>query len=753
MAKKILIDSSHIEETRVVVLKNENICEYDFEIKSRQDFKGNIYLAKITRVEPSLQAAFVEYGQDKQGFLPFNEIHIEYFSLEEKEKEELRKKEYEYREFVKKKKQERQQNNDNSSNKENPSEKKDFNKNIEVENEKNDGEIIFDSSNINQTKDLDVDVVEEKDDSIKLLLDTENDIKINTEESLAIENESNNSEETEIIELLDEAFEEEKYKKEVESLGSRYGYKIQDVIKKDQYLPIQIVKEERGNKGASMTTYLSIPGRYCVFMPNTHFDGGISKKINNSEDRLKIKEIIQSLDISLDQNIIIRTAGADKSLEEIKSDYNYVKVIWNTMQSLLKDSKHPKLLYEETNLIKRVIRDFVTKDVTDIIIDSEEDYKIAIDFAKSIAPDIVSKIKKYDYNGSFVSIFQQFKIEEEVNSLYSPVVHLRSGGYLVIHPTEALMTIDVNSGRYKGKHNVEETALKTNLEAAYEIARQIKLRDIGGLIVIDFIDMENLKNRNTVEKRMKESVKDDKARIQIGQISQFGLLELSRQRIKTSLVERSFNVCDKCLGIGYVRPVELRALQILRNLYLKAEKNKFEGSKIIIKMPTAEAFYILNQKRYHINTLEELIRANIKIECDDNMGFPFYEILEDVSINKNVPEAVSLLEKEIETFKKDNKNRIFKKDFKNKFNKNNKNTDSVVINDSNNDKMKNDNNEIEGEVKKDKEENYKSNTRSYKNNYHNKNKKFGRKFNKNESQPKEVVKENDKPWFKKILGL
>jgi ribonuclease E len=753
MAKKILIDSSHIEETRVVVLKNENICEYDFEIKSRQDFKGNIYLAKITRVEPSLQAAFVEYGQDKQGFLPFNEIHIEYFSLEEKEKEELRKKEYEYREFVKKKKQERQQNNDNSSNKENPSEKKDFNKNIEVENEKNDGEIIFDSSNINQTKDLDVDVVAGKDDSIKLLLDTENDIKINTEESLAIENESNNSEETEIIELLDEAFEEEKYKKEVESLGSRYGYKIQDVIKKDQYLPIQIVKEERGNKGASMTTYLSIPGRYCVFMPNTHFDGGISKKINNSEDRLKIKEIIQSLDISLDQNIIIRTAGADKSLEEIKSDYNYVKVIWNTMQSLLKDSKHPKLLYEETNLIKRVIRDFVTKDVTDIIIDSEEDYKIAIDFAKSIAPDIVSKIKKYDYNGSFVSIFQQFKIEEEVNSLYSPVVHLRSGGYLVIHPTEALMTIDVNSGRYKGKHNVEETALKTNLEAAYEIARQIKLRDIGGLIVIDFIDMENLKNRNTVEKRMKESVKDDKARIQIGQISQFGLLELSRQRIKTSLVERSFNVCDKCLGIGYVRPVELRALQILRNLYLKAEKNKFEGSKIIIKMPTAEAFYILNQKRYHINTLEELIRANIKIECDDNMGFPFYEILEDVSINKNVPEAVSLLEKEIETFKKDNKNRIFKKDFKNKFNKNNKNTDSVVINDSNNDKMKNDNNEIEGEVKKDKEENYKSNTRSYKNNYHNKNKKFGRKFNKNESQPKEVVKENDKPWFKKILGL
>jgi len=753
MAKKILIDSSHIEETRVVVLKNENICEYDFEIKSRQDFKGNIYLAKITRVEPSLQAAFVEYGQDKQGFLPFNEIHIEYFSLEEKEKEELRKKEYEYREFVKKKKQERQQNNDNSSNKENPSEKKDFNKNIEVENEKNDGEIIFDSSNINQTKDLDVDVVAGKDDSLKLLLDTENDIKINTEESLAIENESNNSEETEIIELLDEAFEEEKYKKEVESLGSRYGYKIQDVIKKDQYLPIQIVKEERGNKGASMTTYLSIPGRYCVFMPNTHFDGGISKKINNSEDRLKIKEIIQSLDVPLDQNIIIRTAGADKSLEEIKSDYNYVKVIWNTMQSLLKDSKHPKLLYEETNLIKRVIRDFVTKDVTDIIIDSEEDYKIAIDFAKSIAPDIVSKIKKYDYNGSFVSIFQQFKIEEEVNSLYSPVVHLRSGGYLVIHPTEALMTIDVNSGRYKGKHNVEETALKTNLEAAYEIARQIKLRDIGGLIVIDFIDMENLKNRNTVEKRMKESVKDDKARIQIGQISQFGLLELSRQRIKTSLVERSFNVCDKCLGIGYVRPVELRALQILRNLYLKAEKNKFEGSKIIIKMPTAEAFYILNQKRYHINTLEELIRANIKIECDDNMGFPFYEILEDVSINKNVPEAVSLLEKEIETFKKDNKNRMFKKDFKNKFNKNNKNTDSVVINDSNNDKMKNDNNEIEGEVKKDKEENYKSNTRSYKNNYHNKNKKFGRKFNKNESQPKEVVKENDKPWFKKILGL
>jgi ribonuclease E len=753
MAKKILIDSSHIEETRVVVLKNENICEYDFEIKSRQDFKGNIYLAKITRVEPSLQAAFVEYGQDKQGFLPFNEIHIEYFSLEEKEKEELRKKEYEYREFVKKKKQERQQNHENSSNKENPSEKKDFNKNIEVENEKNDGEIIFDSSNINQTKDLDVDVVEEKDDSIKLLLDTENDIRTNTEESLAIENESNNSEETEIIELLDEAFEEEKYKKEVESLGSRYGYKIQDVIKKDQYLPIQIVKEERGNKGASMTTYLSIPGRYCVFMPNTHFDGGISKKINNSEDRLKIKEIIQSLDISLDQNIIIRTAGADKSLEEIKSDYNYVKVIWNTMQSLLKDSKHPKLLYEETNLIKRVIRDFVTKDVTDIIIDSEEDYKIAIDFAKSIAPDIVAKIKKYDYNGSFGSIFQQFKIEEEVNSLYSPVVHLRSGGYLVIHPTEALMTIDVNSGRYKGKHNVEETALKTNLEAAYEIARQIKLRDIGGLIVIDFIDMENLKNRNTVEKRMKESVKDDKARIQIGQISQFGLLELSRQRIKTSLVERSFNVCDKCLGIGYVRPVELRALQILRNLYLKAEKNKFEGSKIIIKMPTAEAFYILNQKRYHINTLEELIRANIKIECDDNMGFPFYEILEDVSINKNVPEAVSLLEKEIETFKKDNKNRMFKKDFKNKFNKNNKNIDSVVINDSNNDKMKNDNNEIEGEVKKDKEEHYKSNTRSYKNNYHNKNKKFGRKFNKNESQPKEVVKENDKPWFKKILGL
>jgi ribonuclease E len=608
MKNRILIDASHIEETRVAILSNDLIEDYEFQVKSKEELKGNIYLAKITKVEASLQAAFVDYGGKKQGFLPFNEININYFNLNEESLNAIKEKQQKYKDSLK----------DKVTNK--------------VSRKTSSSATIYEEA----TSLEEISVV-----SNFFIQDNGFINKLETIQSLDIVEEIE-------FDVTDEDFLAQLEHENLE-YGSRFGYKIQDVIKPDQYVLVQVVKDERGNKGASLTTYLSIAGRYCVLMPSTPFEGGISKKITNQVDRQRLKGIIESLNIPDNTNIIIRTASVERTDEEIITDYNYVDKIWSSIQEQTTQMKKPGILFEEGILIKRVIRDIYSSKIDEIVIDGKNAFETAKNFAKLIAPDIVKKIIRF--NHPKLSLFKYYKIDEQIKSIYSPVVFLKSGGYLVINITEALTAIDINSGKSKGRRNVEETALKTNLEACDEMAKQIKLRDLGGLIVIDFIDMENSKNRSVIEKKMKDLSKEDKAKIQISPISNFGLIEISRQRIKTSVIERSFTVCPKCQGMGYVRPLELNALHILRSLISDVENNKIRtnnSSRLLIKMHSEEAFYLLNNKRSDLSQIEDALKSTIRIECDNHLPYPFYLVEEDKSLNDNTSETVLFLEKELE---------------------------------------------------------------------------------------------------------
>ncbi|MCL2566603.1 MAG: Rne/Rng family ribonuclease [Alphaproteobacteria bacterium] len=641
MKNKILIDASHLEETRVAVLKDDIIEDYEFQVKTKEELKGNIYLARVTKVEASLQAAFVDYGGKKQGFLPFNEININYFDLDEESLSSIKDKQQKHRDSLKEKITSR------------GSKKKNQDKTAEESNVENDAFSIQENGFV---------------------------VKISAVDTLE------ESSEEEIFDFTDEDFLAQLESENLE-YGSRFGYKIQDVIKPDQYLLVQVVKDERGNKGASMTTYLSIAGRYCVLMPSTPFEGGISKKITNYADRTRLKNIIEGLNIPENTNVIIRTASVERSDEEIINDYNYVDKIWASIQEQTAKMKKPGMLFEEGILIKRVIRDIYSSKTDEIIIDGKHAFETAKNFAKLIAPDILKKIIKF--NHPKLSLFKYYKIDDQIKSIYSPVVFLKSGGYLVINNTEALTAIDINSGKSKGKRNVEETALRTNLESCVEIAKQIKLRDLGGLIVIDFIDMENSKNRSIIEKKMKDLAKEDKAKIQISPISNFGLLEISRQRIKTSVIERSFTVCPKCQGMGYVRPLELNALNILRNLIGDVENNKIKppsSTKLLVKMPSEEAFYLLNNKRQDLSRLEDSLKSTIRIECDNHLPYPFYAVEEDKSDNEEIAETVLFLEKELEINankqKEENSNYSYNKknNHNNKKNHNKRNSNSKFNN-------------------------------------------------------------------------
>lgn len=624
---KILIDASHPEETRVVVLEDNEIKEYEFEISSKKELKGNIYYAQVTKVEASLQAAFVEYGEKKQGFLPFSEISVDYFNLPTEVIEEIKIKQKEHKEALRKKALEKRKNNYNQNN-----------LSVHSTNE-------YNSENNNE--DFETSSTEEDLEEIDVLL-TEEDLMLHIED-------------------------------ESSAYGTRFGYKIQDVIKPGQTFIIQVSKEERGNKGASMTTYLSLPGRYCVLMPSSSFEGGISKKISNKVDRQRLKNIISNLDIPDNINIVLRTASLDKTEEQITQDYNYVLNLWRFIQKKAKEIKKPGLLFEEGVIIKKVIRDLYSPNTTDIIIEGRKAYETAKGFAKIIAPDIMNVISKF--NHPKLSLFKYYNVDDDVKNLYSPVVFLKSGGYFVINIAEALIAIDINSGKSKGRQNVEETAIKTNLEAAEEIAKQIKLRDIGGIIVIDFIDMENRKNKLLLEKKMKEFIKNDKAKIQIGRISNFGLLEISRQRIKSSIIERTLHICNKCQGMGHIKPLELNALSIVRQLKSDAENRRIPTNNdgIVITLPTAEAFYILNNKRHDLNQLENTLKTNIRIQCDDEIGAPFYRIEKDNSDKNESVKTILFSEQEIEA----NVNRI--KHQHN--NKNNTHFKKVIENKKNNKKV------------------------------------------------------------------
>ena len=538
--KKMLIDASHPEETRVVVIKDDKIEEFDYESAARKQLKGNIYLAKVTRVEPSLQAAFVDYGGNRHGFLAFSEIHPDYYQIPVADREALLREE-----------------KDESA----------------AEEEENGQEAAAGEENGEEA----VDAVGAED-------------------------------------ALEEVPERRPRKRQRQ-------YKIQEVIKRRQVMLVQVVKEERGNKGAALTTYLSLAGRYCVLMPNTARGGGISRKITDPKDRKRLKKIAQEIQVPEGMGLIIRTAGAQRTKAEIKRDFDYLLRLWENIRELTLKSTAPALIYEEGNLIKRAIRDLYSKDVSEILVEGEEAYREARAFMKMMMPSHARNVKLYKEP---VPLFAKYKVDQQLDSLFSPIAPLPSGGYLVINQTEALVSIDINSGKATKEHSIEDTALKTNLEAAEEIARQLRLRDLAGLIVIDFIDMEEKKNNRAVERKLKEALKNDRARIQVGRISHFGLLEMSRQRLRQGMLENATRPCPHCYGTGLIRSVSSSALSVLRGIEEALTTNKHPA--LLVKCNPDVAFYILNEKRDHLTGLEHQYGVSIYIEPDRDIAPAAFEL-------------------------------------------------------------------------------------------------------------------------------
>ncbi len=569
MATRMLIDATHDEETRVVIVKGTRLEEFDYETASKKQLKGNIYLAKVTRVEPSLQAAFVEYGGNRHGFLPFSEIHPDYYQVPVSDREGLLQEEtVAEKEALEKEEAEVVSSSDS---------------------EKNGGDAAADkTATKNTASDDEEGVVDDEGDTLGGLE------TVGEDEDDSVENLGGD----------DEA--EPGHKATV-----KRHYKIQEVIKRRQILLVQVVKEERGNKGAALTTYISLPGRYSVLMPNTGRGGGISRKISNPADRKRLKKIATELEVPEGIGVIIRTAGLNRTKVEIRRDYEFLMRMWDDIRSLTLKSMAPSCVYEEANLIKRTIRDLYSKDVSEILIEGDEGYRIAKDFMRKLMPSHAKKVQPYRDR---IPLFHRFQVEQQFASMYHPEVHLKSGGYIVINPTEALVSIDVNSGKATKERSIEETAVKTNLEAAEELARQLRLRDLAGLIVIDFIDMDDNRNNKAVERRMKDCLKSDRARIQVGRISPFGLMEMSRQRLRPSFLETSTNVCHTCGGSGFVRSIESTALLIIRAL--EEEGVRERSAKITVTAHTDVAIYLLNQKRTVIQELEGLYGLTILILAD-----------------------------------------------------------------------------------------------------------------------------------------
>ena len=565
MGKKMLIDAAHPEETRVVVVSGNRVEEFDFESENRKQLRGNIYLAKVTRVEPSLQAAFIDYGGNRHGFLAFSEIHPDYYQIPVADREALLKQQADE---ARREQEEDEEDEDASE--------------TEAAQAKAGAEEGDDEAEENGT-------APEKGETETVLSDE-------TVESVGAE----------------DAMEEAAPRKQRINYRS---YKIQEVIKRRQILLVQVVKEERGNKGAALTTYLSLAGRYCVLMPNTARGGGISRKITVAADRKKLKGIAESLDVPEGMGLIVRTAGAKRTKAEIKRDYEYLLRMWESVRELTLKSTAPTLVYEEGSLIKRSIRDLYDKDIDAIQIEGDEGYKEAKNFMRMLMPSHAKNVQPYKEKQP---LFQKFQVEQQLDAMLNPTVTLKSGGYIVINPTEALVSIDVNSGRSTKERNIEQTALKTNLEAAEEISRQMRLRDLAGLIVIDFIDMDENRNNRAVERKLKDCLKTDRARIQVGRISHFGLLEMSRQRMRSGVLEGSTVICPHCAGTGLVRSVESMALHVLRGV--EAEAIKGRAAAFTVKVPAEVAIYILNQKRANLLDVEERYGTSVFIEADATLA-------------------------------------------------------------------------------------------------------------------------------------
>lgn len=678
MTKRMLIDDTHPEETRVVVVNGNKLEDVEFESSFRKQIKGNVYLAKVVRVEPSLQAAFVDYGGNKHGFLAFGEIHPDYYNVSDTELAEVEK---EVDEFIEGKKQalkekelqrekareERESARAIEEQKKLEAQKTEAEKNEESSEEVSQetqteaqAETVCETEESSttssetdsektstepseETPDEASDDEQQKNKSRRLMKKNHKNrrrpsgdkVKVSaeatgTEEEKISEDEpykssrkkfSRDNEEDEFDDDEDDdddeeqGFNDEVLRKLMISRKLFHRKKIQEVIKEGQIVVVQVVKEERGNKGAALSTYLSLAGRYCVLMPNRIKSGGVSRKITNGNDRKRLKNILKELPLTSDMSMIVRTAGEEKSKEDICRDYNYLMRTWNQIRHDSLKSKAPTLIYEEANLIKRSLRDMYTKDVSEVIVDGAKAYQLAREFIKILSPQSLKKIKTCREND--IPLFQRFQVEGQLEKLHDTTVQLESGGYLVINPTEALVAIDVNSGRSTREKDLEETALKTNLEAADEIARQLRLRNLAGLVVVDFIDMDENANNQAVERRIKEALKKDRSRVQVGKMSIFGLIEISRQRMHPSFFETSYEPCPHCLGKGIIRTVESSAISVLREIEAEGIKNRF--SSVNVYIPSNIAIYILNNKREVLVALENKYNMTIIISADDSI--------------------------------------------------------------------------------------------------------------------------------------
>jgi ribonuclease E len=618
MPKRMLIDASHPEETRVVILDGNKVEEFDFESASKRPLKGNIYLAKVTRVEPSLQAAFVEYGGNRQGFLAFSEIHPDYYQIPVADRLALLEAQSE-----------RMMAEEEDDGIEAVKTTKSAARDASLSDQPGEGEDAHDDEDESHEEDASEENGHEhgghsEDDHEHAEANHEHHEHEDGEHSADGEGENGGIETagSEQSEVQAEAVGAPKqHQRRERKPQRRRHYKIQEVIKRRQIMLVQVVKEERGNKGASLTTFLSLAGRYCVLMPNTPRGGGISRKITSANDRRRLKSAVQSLELPQGMGLIIRTAGANRTKIEIKRDYEYLLRLWDSVRELTLQSNAPALVYEEGNLIKRTIRDLYIKDISEILVDGDAGYRDAKEFMRMLMPSHAKNVKPYKEN---VPLFQKHHVEMQLDSMFSPVVTLKSGGYIVINQTEALVSIDVNSGKATREHSIEETATKTNLEAADEVARQLRLRDLAGLIVIDFIDMEDSKNDRAVEKRIRDAVSGDRARVQIGKISQFGLLEMSRQRLRAGVVAGSTITCPHCAGMGLIRSVESAALRLLRALEEEGERNR--SANILVKAPTDVTIYSLNQKRSEIARIENTYDLVVTFDPQASMMGGSFEI-------------------------------------------------------------------------------------------------------------------------------
>jgi len=639
MAKKMLIDATHAEETRVVVVDGNKVEEFDFETINKRQLAGNIYLAKVTRVEPSLQAAFVDYGGNRHGFLAFAEIHPDYYQIPLADRQALLEEERALARAEDEDESEKDRDGDRNGDRNGGKGRRRSSR------PRTQSANAVDAVKTGEIGGMDVVDLDEDDAAEGDAPAVEAQLPV-AEPSVADSDDDNGSQPYRAVDSASETDDDiesvadEDVTEEIRAPRRPRArrYKIQEVVKMRQIMLVQVVKEERGNKGAALTTYLSLAGRYCVLMPNTARGGGISRKITQANDRKKLKEIASEIVVPEGAGLIIRTAGAKRTKPEIKRDYEYLMRLWEQIRELTLKSMAPAAIYEEGNLIKRSIRDLYSREIDEVIVEGAEGYRVAKDFMRMIMPTHAKAVQPYMDQ---TPLFAKYQVESYLAGMFNPTVQLKSGGYIVIGITEALVAIDVNSGRATKEGSIEDTATKTNLEAAEEVARQLRLRDLAGLIVIDFIDMEDRRNNLAVEKRLKDKLKTDRARIQVGRISGFGLLEMSRQRLRPGMLESTTQPCQHCHGTGLIRSDDSMALTILRAL--EEEGTRKRSKEVLLRAPIAVVNFLMNQKREHIAMIEARYGMSVRVEGDPAMISPDYTIEKFKTATRVVSESSSVI--------------------------------------------------------------------------------------------------------------